>query len=772
MLRAMSLPPRVVSRTLTLSCALLASSAPLGCQQIQELTGGTKPDAAKTETPVATPGADTKVAPVVAVTPPTMVPPTAVTVDSLLAMVHAEPGFSYAIFRNPEGLLDLGDEAMKFYDGPVQALSTTIGAPAMSLGFATAKTGLVEARSKLKDAGIDLSRGVVMTQTVAGEDNTIVIAAAEKPEAVMSLLATMNASGAANTVVCKALPAAPGYVGCADNEAALTAYKPGAAAPRRAAAEAALPGVVLDDVQMLGFMAESGGGHIALAMPPGAGVLHIALPTGAGEGKDVAAVLEPGPANALRFAQPGTGFLWVRTDVAEMKRRAPELGASGQPQVDAAALAWNGEALFGGSSDPAAMQLRLGFNDMKPAADALELVGVLGKAGAVPKELPGLPGSKLTFEVVDLTLGKEATKALHLGVSGVPQAEMVTQLLGLTPDLWVFAADNSVAFAAGVNAANVARLVAPANADATLASLPAALAADLRANRVGFVMHTPVDALQGPVMLKALDAALKDVPGYQPQQVRSGLAMVAPMSSGTVWITENTGLPVVHVAFQGIGHTADEEGKAALVAAAAVATGGDPAVLFGELVTKYPGSPRLAAYQARAGTAGAGVLAGSGVAGMVLSGALTWMLLKPAEVVATPEELAAAEAAAAATAQAASEQAAAEAAAAEAARVALEAQAAAEAAKASGDAAAKKAAEDAKKKADAAKKKADAAAAKKKTESEAKQKAEADAKAKAEADAKKRAEEEAKKKAEEDAKKPADPLKVGPVRPTRVGRPK
>lgn len=761
MLRRMPLPPRVVSRTLTLSCALLASSAPLACQQISEWTGGgKKAEDTKAATPVATPAADTKVVTPAVVTPTAVLPPTAATVDSLLALVHADPGFNYMIFRHPEGLLDLGDEAVKFYDGPIQSLATALGSQELGAGLSTVKTGLADARGKLKDSGVDLGRGLVVTETGPGSDSAVLIVAAEKPESVKGLMAAMKVPST-DTTVCKALPSAPGYVGCADSEAVLAAYKPGDAARLRTAAETALPGVVLNDLQVLGFLAESGGAHLALAMPPGLGVIHVALPAEANDGKDVAALLAPGAANTLRFARPGTGFLWMRTDVAELKRRTPQMGASGQAQLDAAVAAWNGEVFFGGSADPAAIQVRLGFDDVKPATEALELLGVLAKAGTIPPEIPGLPGSKINFEVSELSFGADKSKALHLGVSGVPQAEMVTQLLGVTPDLWMFAAENSLAIAAGVDAANITRMVSPAGADATLASLPPALAEDLRANRVGFVMHAPVDALQGPVMSKALDAALKDVPGYQPQQVRSAMAMIAPLSSGTMWITENAGQPVVHFALQGIGHTADDEGKAALAAAVAVATGGDPAALFGELATKYPSSPRLAAYQARAGTTGAGVLAGSGAAGMMLSGAVMYLVFARSTPMAppTPEELAAAEAAAAATAAADAELAAAAEAAAAAAKAAEEAAAAAEAAKASGDAAAKKAAEDAKKKADAAKKKADADAKKKKAEAEAKAKAEAEAKAKAEADAKKRAEEEAKTK---------PPLKIGPIK--RVGR--
>ncbi len=771
MLRAMPLPPRVVSRTLTLSAALVASAAPLACQQIQEWTGGGKEDPKKTDTPVAVPGV-TAPTPPVAGTPPTAMPVAAATLDSLLGLVQADSSGSYMVFRNPEGMLDLGDEVVKFYDAPVQALGAVLGAQDVATNFAKAKTGLVDARIKLKDSGVDLSRGVVVTQAGPSSSATVLVVAADKPESVKNLLTALGASDAAK-MICKAVDAAPGYVSCADDEAVLAAYKPGNGAARRTAAEAALPGVVLNDLQVVGFVADGSNAHIALAMPPGIGVMHVGLPSG-GEGKDLAAVLEPGAANALRFARPGTGFVWMRTDVAEIKRRSPELGASGQPQLDAAIAAWNGEVFFGGSSDPAAMQLRLGFDDVKAAATAVEFGGVIGQMGA-PKDIPGVPGSKLTFETKELTFGAETVKAVHLALTGVAQADTATQLLGLTPELWVFAADKSLAIAAGVTEANIARLAAPPSADATLASLPTALAEDLRANRVGFVMHTPVDALQGPVMYKALDTVLKDVPSYKPDQMRSFLAMAAPLSSGTVWITENAGQPVVHVALQGIGHTADEEGKAALAAAVAVATGGDPAALFGNLATKYPGSPRLAAYQARAGTSGNGVLAASGVGAMMLSGVAYWMNVA-AQPPATPEQLAAEALAASATAKAAEEQAAAELAAAAAAKAAADAQAAADAAKASGDAAAKKAAEEAKKKADAEKKKADAAAAKKKAEAEAKAKAEADAKAKAEAaakakaeaDAKKKAEEEAaaKKKAEEEAKKK---LKVGPI---RVGRDK
>ena len=768
MLPDMSPHTSAVPRSLILSLALLGAVSPLGCQQLQELTGsGEKKDDKKTDAPVGdaktTPPGDTKIAVTPPVVAPTMVPVGAVSIDSLLALVQADSTANFAVLRHPEGLLDLGDEAVKFYDGPVQTMVGLLGAQELATGFAAVKSGLAEARTKLTGSGVDISRGMVITQAGPTTASTVILVSAAQPDAVKNLMAALKVPGADKTV-CKAIDAAPGYVGCADSEAVLTAYKPGDGAKRRQAAEAALPGVVLDDLQVLGFSAESGGSHIALAMPAGLGVLHVGLPSGGNEAKEVATLLEPGSADTLRFAQPGTGFVWARIDPAQMKVRSPEL-AKMPPPADAIVNAWNGELYFGGSSDPAAMQVRLGLTDVSGAAAALQ-VGAAAAASA-PKEVPGLPGSTLKVESVDVTFGGAASKALHVSVGGVAQAGVVTQLVGLTPDLWVFAADGSLGIAAGVDATNVGKLAAPANADATLATLPAAVAEDLRAKRASFVMHMPIDALQGPSLAKALDATLKKVPGYKSEQVRGGLAMLAPVSSGTVWITEANSQTVVHMAVQGIGHTADEEGKAALAAAVAVAGGGDAAAVFGALAAKYPGSPRLAAYQTRAGTNGPGVLAGSGVGGLVLSGAIAWTIvsgfangdLAADADLKTPEQLAAeAKAAADALKKIEDDKAAAEAALKKAEDDKLKADADAK----------KKADADAKKKADAdAKKKADAEA-KKKADADAKKKADEDAaKKKADEEAKKKADAEAKKKAEEDAKK-NPPLK--PIKPTRVGR--
>ena len=622
MLRRMS--RRVVSHPIALSCVLLAATAPLGCQQVQELING-KTEEKKVETPV-TPPVVAPVAPVV-VAPTAMPVPVpekhAVTLDELLGLVHADSTSEFAVVRSPGSLLDLGDEAFKFYDGPVQTLVGLLGAQEVASGFAAAKAGLANARTQLASSGIDLTQGLVVTQTAAGKGSAVFVVVADKPEGVKGLLTALKLPGAEKTV-CQTVAAAPGHVACADSEAVLKAYKPGDGKKRHDTAAAALPGVNLDELAVLFYSPDNGGMHMGATTPAGAGVVHIGMAAGNKDMKDVLAGLEPGPSTMLRFVQPGAGFVWARTDMVELKKQ-PQL-AMVPPPFDAVTNGWSGELLFAGSSEPAALQLRLGLGDTK-AAEAMIKAGVDAVKKMVPTTVPGLDKSKLKLDMVELKVGTETVQAAHLGLTGVEQAPTLRHLVGLGLDAWMFAAEGSLAIAFGPDAANAGKLVAQSSVDATLASLPQLLAEDLRANQVSFVVHSPLDALQGPSMRKGLDAVLKNVAMYKPDQARSALAMLAPISSGTVWMTEVNGIAVVHLAVQGVGNTTDEEGKAALAAAVAVAGGGDPAVLFGELVTKYPGSPRLAAYQARAGSNGPGVLIGSAIGGMALSGAMAFTIL-------------------------------------------------------------------------------------------------------------------------------------------------
>lgn len=627
MLRRMSHPRRAVSRLLSLSCAFAVGAAPLtACQQIQELTGGKKeepvttPDTKTTTPPVAQP-----VTPMPAIEVPHEHKPTG-TLDALLALVHADSTGPYFVVRHAGVILDYGDSAVRFFEAPAQALKPLMGADAANLdaNLAKFKTGLAEARAKLTGSGVDLSKGAVITQTGTGSSSTVIIVAAPKPEAVKDLLVAFKLPDAEKTV-CKTLET--DYVGCADTEAVLTAFKEGDAGKRRAAAEAALPGVKLDDLNVLGFIPEDGGVHMALATPPGQVVMHIGLPPDANDVKDVTAVLNPAAPALLRFARPGSGFVWATVDTGEIKKKNPDF-ANPPPPLLPFVNNWTGEVLFAGLADPASLQMRFAVADTKALAESLDAAAKLA-GPQVPKSIPEVAGSAITFETVDVTFGSETTKAVHAAVTGLPQVAVLQAAVGLSFDVWAFAAEGSLGAVVGTDAKNIGRAAGSANADAVLASLPSAVAEDLRAGRASMVMHVPVDALQGPTLRKVLDAALKKVPEYQPEMVRNALAMASPLSSGTLWITEANGKSVLHVGVQSIGNDVQEEGKAALAAAIAVAGGADPATVFGELATKYSSSPMLFAYQTRAGTNGPGVLSGSAIAGMVAGGALAFTLFMP-----------------------------------------------------------------------------------------------------------------------------------------------
>ncbi len=619
----MSLVRRSVSRSLTASFAVVAALSPLACQQIQDLIGGEKPAEV-----APTPEPEPVVAPVPEAPKPVGVafdapelPPMTVTLDSLLALVHAEGNNQYVVIRQPMAFLDLSDAAIKAYDGPLQKLAGMLAAPDLVTNFTEAKAGVADTRAKLANSKVDLDKGVVITQTGDSTASTVLFFAASEPEAVKDLMVALHIPEASK-ITCQAVASAPGFVGCADDATYLTNFKPGDAAARRQAAATSLPGVNLDELRLLAYTPDQGGAHIGVALPAGVGVLHVSLPTGDPKVQEAVAVLDPGPATLLRFAQPSSGFIWARTNPTVV---AAQSGQAVPPPMQGVMNSWNGEMFFGGSVSPAALQMRFGLRDLAAVKPLIEMAGGMLKPN-LPKTLPNVKGSQVELETRDVTFGTEAVKAVHASVRGVEYAEAFTHVTGLTLDAWMFAADNTAAFVFGSDLEHIGRMHAPATADALFASLPPVIADDLRAERVTFISHIPLDILQCPTLRSGLDASLKNLPGYNAEAVHSGLALFSPLSSATMWITKVDTHAVVHMAVQSIGHNATDEAREALAAAVAVAGGADAATAFGALATKYPTSPRLAAYQARAGLLGAGGLAGSGFAGAALTGAIGYTI--------------------------------------------------------------------------------------------------------------------------------------------------
>ncbi|MFY0540893.1 hypothetical protein [Nannocystis pusilla] len=307
-------------------------------------------------------------------------------------------------------------------------------------------------------------------------------------------------------------------------------------------------------------------------------------------------------------------------------RRAQEEGPErGPPPFSATVGAFTGEVLFGGSADPAALQARFGFSDTSSLVPLADLAVAFGGSMIHNKPIPDVPGSKVSFKAENVSVGTDKVKALHLGASGVPQAKALADQLGLSLDAWVYPAEGTLAAVVGADASKVGLVKAAANSEATIAALPPALAASLRAGEVGFVTHVPLDGLQSPALLKLLDGALASLPGYSSSTARSALNVLAPLSSTTMWISEHQNAGVIHFAVQTIGNTTDEEGKAALAAAASP----DPAKAFGDLAAKYPSSPRIAAYQTRAGQGGAGALVGGSAPALLLAAGGMAAFLRP-----------------------------------------------------------------------------------------------------------------------------------------------
>ncbi len=572
----------------------------------EEKTADAKTDGAKKQEAGKTPDA-----------PATAVPmPTGpATTDDLLGLVDSA-GRDYVVLKTPDTFLQLAETAISTFEAPALALAQANpegnNAAEISQGINVARTTIAAAKVAMAQAGINLSRGVVVSETSAGEDPVIVFTATDAA-AAKNFLTSVKLPDA-ESMTCQPVSARAGYVSCSKNQAALAAYKPGEAAAVRAKLDASLPGVVLDEAAAFAHVDE-GKVDLALSSPAGALVFHVGAPPDA---REVFKGLAAGQADLLRFVPAGTGFIWGRLDVVNAKNTGLDLGPFASV-VDGL----SGEFLFGSSSDPAALQARVGHKDTAQLAALLELGYNLVKA-QIPSKIPDLTGARLSSELVDLTFGADKTKALHFAVSGVSQAKPISESLGMGLDAWVFAAEGTLALVLGPDAKGVVNVRAPGAVDATLTSLPADLARGLRAGEVAMVAHVPFDGLQSPALLKLADDSLKSVKGYNPNLARTALKLFSPLSSGTVWITEHGDSGVFHFSVQTIGHTADEEGKAALLAAASP----DPVAAFGELAKKYPSSPRLASYNLRAGQGGSGAIVAGAAPALFALGAAGFFLFR------------------------------------------------------------------------------------------------------------------------------------------------
>lgn len=614
--------------SLSLASLLTVSTLP-GCSKVEELMGNkeeeAKPEEGEAE---AKEGEDAKAdggeakadgGEEVAAADPAPVEPIPVApmhtgLDLMLKLVPE--GSEYVIARDATVVADYVDEATRFLDGPMATLKTGPFATERELAeaeeaFDELKGHTDKIKGALETSGIDLAEGAAMVKATGGAEYIIYHAA--DPNALPNLGKTTGEDELAD-LKCKAIEGHEGFNVCADSQGMVDGYKPSEdPAPMRAALAENLPGVSLDEANLVAHVDEGKPDETWMAVTTIPGQVHLAVSQpNDNEMGEVIKGMEPGPAKTLAQVQPGAGFVWVHMSKDMVAEATKE--TKGTP-VEATMGSLTGEMVLAGSVDPGGLILQAGTTDTAGFETLLGMGFEMGK-DQVPKEIPELPGAKLAFEQVPVEGGGKTAQALHLGMTGLDEADVLKSYTGLHLDAWAFAANDVVTLAVGPDADHVGKLLdvtAGGPSQATLDSLPPALADGLGRNEVGMIVHMPMDFLHGAQMHSLVKAALKEVPEAQPEQLLALTSLLAPFSSATMWIAKPGDRPVVHIAVQSIGNRATDEGRAALDAAHTVADGGDPATAFTSLATAYAASPMAWAYKTRAGTEGPGYMVGSGV---------------------------------------------------------------------------------------------------------------------------------------------------------------
>jgi hypothetical protein len=655
---------------LTLVMTLAVASPLAGCNKVKELTGGgddeateepatedPKPEAeeqAKAPEPPPEAKAELEVAKDAGLAEAAVAPPPEVAVEltkleNLLDLVPTGDK-GVVVIRDASVFMGYIDSGAQFTTGPMARIVNAVGGDNPEVAMAStqmlAAKGMFDAAKASIDAsGVHLEKGIIVAENSDG--NGVIVYSGDQPEALPTLIKSLSPDFPGMT--CKAIEQADGYVACSETQADLDGYTPGGeagAAALRARWATSMPGV---DFQASNIIADipSEDLHLAIETPPGLMILSMAAPKGDPDMDDMVATLAPAPGTLLRAVQPGSGFVWgnVSSEVIA-NELLPDIQNDNAPQaVKDLASAFSGEFLLAGHYNPAAVALQFGLKDDSAwdgaAAEFEKVMPEIQKE--LGKELE-VPGGEWTIDMIDIPVGDATIKAIHAGLSGVPEADVLAELTGLTIDGWAFAANGAFHLALGASPEAIGYLAA-AEAEHEHASpglqayLPAPLTASLATNQVSLIAHIPLDALHSPKTRALITTAFKNVEDVSPDMVLAFFDLASPLSSGTMWMTQAGGKAQIHVAIQAIGHQANDEGKAALAAAATVANGGDPATAYGALVAQYPGSSRLAAYKIRAGQTQAALVA-SGVGALVAGGALAYPVFSHARNEEMSEEMA------------------------------------------------------------------------------------------------------------------------------------
>ena len=548
--------------------------------------------------------------------------------DLMLKMVPSDKA-EFVIARDPTVFADYMEQGVKFMDGPIEKLTGgEAGNPAMMAELGD----LVEAYrevSKFHDKvapAID-SSGLLPKEGMAWiEENNAeyVVFNGGDPTALQKFVEAIEPGKGENFSHCKAIDGLEGWNVCSKKEGDLGGYKPADdPKPLRDKLTGRVPGIELDDANIIVQMAPDGKPiDAAVTTIPGSIHVAVAMPEGGKEVDELSKALSVGEAKTLANVAPGAGFIWGHVEPKLLEEALKGMGSDAPPPAKDFVGSMTGDFVFAGTVDPGGVVLQAGVSDASKFAGVLTLAEMM--SSEVPKELPELGNAKLTFEKLAIEGGGNKADALHVGVTGINEADILKSYTGLHMDAWAFASGDVFTLALGPNTEGVGKLLETKGtgpSEELLAALPPELADGLKKKEVSFAMHMPMDFLQGKQMHDLVASALKEVPDAKPEQVLSLLSLASPLSNASMWMAQPDGKMVFHASVHGIGNTETEEGKVALEAAHKVVDGAEPEAEFGPIATKFAASPMAYAYKARAGSEGPGYMIGSGV-GAVAAAAL------------------------------------------------------------------------------------------------------------------------------------------------------
>ena len=536
--------------------------------------------------------------------------------DPLLDLVPAGSPV-LVVVRDVDDLLAVAEATLGAVDSPLRAIATAAGG-SEAADVARVLDGYKTLQTGMRGADFAIDKGMVVAD-VGGEG--VVIYGTANPTALPTLLRMIGAEGDDLPDDCKAVDTAPGYAVCASTPETLAKYAPGkeGAAVRSKLGER-LGSKEVDRANVLAHIAQDPdpGKHVTFGMATTPGLVHFTVGL-AQAPEELGKFLSAGQSPALGLVSPGSGFYWAKLDSSAISSTP----AAGEPMVGNVLKTLTGEVMLGTLADPAALVMLAGVSDPGPAGGLIGLASL--QASSLPKTLPD--GSSLEVGTETLSIGGKDTQVLHAKLKpAAEQAEMITKM-GLVPEAWLFSAGGYAGVVLGADKAAVEKVVTHSGAgmgSEAVHALPKPLAQGLVDNEVALAMHLPIDGLQSPQLAEAFEKVAAQVPtselppGVTASQIMSfARAMISPISGLSVWMGPPKDRLVVHVAVSIMGDPRTEEGKAALAAMATVAGGGDAAVAWGDVATKYAGSDRHTAYQARAGTRSDGAIASAAMLGVV-----------------------------------------------------------------------------------------------------------------------------------------------------------